>query len=305
MRQTPVPYMLLRGGSSKGVFFRSSDLPNESKLQENVLKWAMGAHGDSRQIDGLGGANPLTSKIAVVSPSFHKGCDVDYNFIQALVGEDRLDDSPNCGNILAAVGAFAIESGLLSVEDGTANVSVFMKNSQKRCDLSFVVQDGLPIYEGNTEIDGVMGTAAPVACQYHDLAGSLCKRMIPTGHLSNVFDGIRSTCIDNGMPVVCLRAEDFGLSGIETPDNLNKNIELKERLEIIRQKAGYAMGLGSVANKSVPKICLVSPPRTGGAMCTRTFIPNVCHQAIGVLGAITVATAALFEDSLQCDWHSW
>ena len=213
MRQTSVPYMLLRGGSSKGVYFRDSDLPADPHLRENVLKWVMGAHGDARQIDGLGGANPLTSKIAVVSCSSHPGCDVDFHFIQAMVGEDRLDDSPNCGNILAGVGAFALEAGLITRVGNKAKISVFMTNSQKKCDLVFGLEDGLPIYDGDAEINGVLGTAAPVMCQYHDLAGSLCGSLFPTGNTSDTIEGVRVSCIDTGMPVVCLRAEDFELSG--------------------------------------------------------------------------------------------
>ena len=297
MPQIAIPFMQLRGGSSKGVYFRKCDLPADPALRETVLKWVMGAHGDPRQIDGLGGANPLTSKLAVVSPSVHEGCDIDYQFIQALVGEDKLDDSPNCGNILAGVGAFALESGMVSVAGEQAEISVFMTNSQKKCDLVFRLEDGLPVYEGDTEINGVKGTAAPVICQYHDLAGSLCGELMPTGSICDEFDGVRVTCIDNGMPVICLRAEEFGLSGSETPDALNANDRLKDRLESIRLQAGHMMGLGDVTDKSVPKMCLVSKAVNGGHLRTRTFIPKVCHQAIGVLGAVSVATAALFDKS--------
>ena len=301
MRQTSLPFMQLRGGGSKGVYFNKSDLPEDQATRDKVLKWVMGAHGDPRQIDGLGGANPLTSKIGIVSPSHQPGCDVDFHFIQAMVGEDRLDDSPNCGNILAGVGAFALEAGLISAAGRHANISVFMTNSQKKCDLVFEIEEGLPVYEGTAEINGVLGTAAPVMCQYHDLAGSLCGTLLPTGKACDIFDDMRVSCIDNGMPVVCLRAEDFGLTGRETPDELNSNEILKNRLESIRLQAGQAMGLGDVTEKAVPKMCLVSRPAHGGHLSTRTFIPKVCHQAIGVLGAVSVATAALFEDSAIYD----
>lgn len=301
MRQTAIPFMQLRGGSSKGVYFKADDLPAEHSVRHNVLKWVMGAYGDPRQIDGLGGADPLTSKIAVVSRSQRDDCDVDFQFIQTMVGEDRLDDSPNCGNILSGVGAFALESELIERKGATAEISVFMTNSQKRCDLVFALEDGLPVYEGDVQINGVLGTAAPVMCQYHDLAGSLCGGLIPTGFMCDEFDDIRATCIDNGMPVVCLRAEDFGLRGTETPDSLNANTALKKKLESIRLQAGLAMGLGDVADKAVPKMCLVSKATKHGHLNTRTFIPKVCHQAIGVLGAVSVATAALFERSAVHD----
>lgn len=295
MPQTAIPFMQLRGGSSKGVYLLESDLPGNESTRQSVLKWIMGAYGDPRQIDGLGGANPLTSKIAVVGPSNRDGCDIDYQFIQAMVGEDRLDDTPNCGNILSGIGAFALESGLIRRDGDEAEICVYMTNSGKRCDLVFPLEGGLPVYEGDTEINGVPGAAAPVMCRYHDLAGSLCGELIPTGGICDEFDGVRVTCIDNGMPVVCLRTDDFGLSGQETPEDLNADGKLRARLESIRLQAGPAMGLGDVADKAVPKMCLVSRAAKGGHLGTRTFIPKVCHQAIGVLGAVSVATAALFQ----------
>ena len=297
MPQTAIPFLQFRGGSSKGVYILRDDLPDDLKTRDNVLKWIMGAHGDPRQIDGLGGANPLTSKIAVINISDRDDCDIDYLFIQAIVGEDRLDDTPNCGNILSGIGAFALETGLLQAAGPDAHIRVFMTNSGKRCDLVFPVENGKPVYDGDAEINGVLGTAAPVLCRYHDLAGSICGTLLPTGKVCDVVDGVRVTCIDNGMPVVCLRADDFGLTGQETPEQLNADTALKNRLESIRLQVGPMMNLGDVAQKAVPKMCLVSPPRHGGHLNTRTFIPKVCHQAIGVLGAVSVATAALFEDS--------
>lgn len=301
MAQTAIPFMQIRGGSSKGVYFKKTDLPQDNAARGEVLKWVMGAYGDPRQIDGLGGANPLTSKIAVVSTSDQAGCDIDFEFIQAMVGEERLDETPNCGNILAGVGAFALEAGLIERAGANAEISIFMTNSAKRCDLSFPIEDGKPIYHGDAEINGVLGTAAPVMCRYHDLAGALCGSLLPTGNQYDEFDGVGVTCIDNGMPVVCLRAEDFSITGQESPDALNSNNALKEKLEAIRLQAGLAMGLGDVSNKAVPKMCLVSAPSSGGQISTRTFIPHICHQAIGVLGAVSVATACLFKKSAIFD----
>ena len=302
--QTAIPFMQLRGGSSKGVYFREDDLPSDQATRDEVLKWVMGAYGDPRQIDGLGGADPLTSKLAVVRKSERQGCDLDYLFIQAIVGEDRLDDTPNCGNILAGVGAFALESGLLPPLDtaaSTAEITVYMSNSGNQCRLSFPVEDGYPVYEGEARIDGVAGSSAPVICHYQDLEGSATGALLPTGNVIDQFDGVHVTCIDNGMPVVCLRAEDFDVSGYETPDALNANDALKTRLETIRLAAGKAMGLGDVSAKAVPKMCLISQSRDGGAFCTRTFIPKQCHKAIGVLGAVSAATAALFPNGAVHD----
>lgn len=302
--QRAIPFMQLRGGSSKGVYFHKADLPQNKAIRDEVLKWVMGAYGDPRQIDGLGGADPLTSKIAIVGASERPGCDLDYLFVQAIVGEDRLDDTPNCGNILAGVGAFGFEAGLLTQTGDTATVSVYMENSGNQCRLSFPLENGLPIYDGEARIDGVYGNAAPVMCSYQDLAGSATGKLFPTGNKSDVFDAVTVTCIDNGMPVVCLRAEDFGIKGDEPVEVLNGNDRLKERLEAIRLQAGRAMGLGEVAEKSVPKMCLISAPFSGGSFSTRTFIPKHCHKAIGVLGAVSAATSALFEQSAIYDLAS-
>ncbi|MDB2389724.1 4-oxalomesaconate tautomerase [Alphaproteobacteria bacterium] len=293
--------MQMRGGSSKGVYFLASDLPADKPARNNILKWVMGAHGDPRQIDGLGGADPLTSKIAIIDTSSHDDCDIDYTFIQALVGEDRLDETPNCGNLLSAVGAFALESGLLKRDGETAHIDVFMTNSSNRCRLSFPIKDGLPLYDGDARIDGVSGTSAPVMCHYADLAGSACGSLWPTGSIRDEFLGYSATCVDNGMPVVALRAEEFDISGTETPAELNANENLKQKLEAVRMLAGDAMGLGDVSGKAVPKMCLVSAPINGGAIHTRTFIPKTCHKAIGVLGAVSAATAAIHPDSAVHD----
>ena len=295
--QTAIPYMHIRGGSSKGVYFDATSLPTDTAIRDRVLLAVMGDLGDPRQIDGLGGADPLTSKIGIVSPAKRADCDVDYLFVQAMVGENRLDTTPNCGNILAGIGVFALESGIIVRTGDSATIRVHMVNSGNICTLQFPIRDGLPVYAGDCHIDGVLGTAAPVICHYENLAGSACGALLPTGSPADLFDGFAVTCIDNGMPVVALRAADFGVDGSETPDMLNANTELKAQLHSIRMQAGRAMRLGDVADKAVPKMCLVAPPREGGAMNTRTFIPKVCHTSIGVLGAVSVASAAIYVGS--------
>ena len=296
--QTAIPFIQMRGGSSKGIYFHRTDLPRDKDQCDTVLKWVMGAHGDPRQIDGLGGADPLTSKIAIISHSERDDCDIDYKFIQAIVGEDRVDDTPNCGNILCGVGAFSIETGLIKPTGNEASIRVYMTNSGTRCLLKFPIENGQPIYDGDTRIDSVIGSSAAIMCLYQDLEGSTCGSLCPTGNQFDEFNNILVTCIDNGMPVVCLRAKDFGLFGSETPDKLNNNKDLRVQLESIRLKAGLAMGLGDVSGKAVPKMCLVSKPRHGGTINTHTFIPKQCHKAIGVLGAVSVGTAALLQDSV-------
>jgi 4-oxalomesaconate tautomerase len=296
MRQTLIPYMQFRGGSSKGVYFLASDLPEDKTRRDQVLLSALGR--DASQIDGLGGANALTSKVAVVSKSNSSGVDLDYLFVQVVVGENRVDIRPNCGNILAGVGPFAIEAGLLEASDGETKVKINMLNSGKICELILQTPNRMMTYEGDTQIDGVSGTSAPIICNYSDTAGSACGSLLPTGNVIDEVDGIELTCIDNGMPVAVLRASDLNITGYETPDELNANDQLAQALESIRLQIGPKMNLGDVEGTAVPKICMISSPRSGGLVNTRTFIPYKCHPAIGVLGAVSVATACILPGSV-------
>ncbi len=294
--QTAIPCALMRGGSSKGLYFLASDLPADTALRDAVLVAAMGS--DARQIDAAGGAHPLTSKVAMVSRSESDTADIDYLFAQVVVGEGRVDTTPNCGNMLAGVAPFAIETGLLAADSPATSVRVRMLNSGNLCELSVQTPDGAVAYDGDARIDGVPGTAAPIICNYLDIAGSACGSLLPTGSVVDVFDDVSVTCIDNGMPVVVLRADDLGITGYETREELDAHTELKRRLESIRLQAGPRMNLGDVANKVVPKMSLISPPQAGGHVNTRTFIPHNCHAAIGVLGAVSVATACILPGSV-------
>jgi 4-oxalomesaconate tautomerase len=286
----------MRGGSSKGLYFRCEDLPSDDALRDRVLVAAMGT--DARQIDGAGGAHPLTSKVAIVSRSESADADVDYLFVQVVVGEGRVDTTPNCGNMLAGVGPFAIESGIVPAQEGATAVRVRMLNSDNLCELLVQTPGKRVRYDGDARIDGVPGSAAPIVCNYLDVAGSATGSLLPTGRALDVVDGVEVTCIDNGMPVVVLRAKDLGITGYETPKDLDANRELKARLESIRLALGPKMNLGDVAKKVVPKMSLIAPARAGGHVCTRTFIPHDCHAAIGVLGAVSVATACILPGSV-------
>lgn len=286
----------MRGGSSKGLYFLADDLPADAATRDRVLVAAMGA--DDRQIDGMGGADPLTSKVAIVSRSSRADADIDYLFVQVLVGEGRVDTTPNCGNMLAGTGPFAIEHGLVPVKGDTTSVHVHMVNSENLCELVIQTPGGAVRYEGDTAISGVPGTAAPIVCNYLDVAGSACGSLFPTGNSRDTVRGVQVTCVDNGMPVVVLRAAELAIGGYESCDELNANGELKRRLEEIRLEIGPKMNLGDVAKKVVPKMCLIAPPRAGGHVSTRTFIPRDCHAAIGVLGAVSVATACITPGSV-------
>lgn len=298
--QTAIPYMQFRGGSSKGLFFLSKDLPADmDALKQTVLIAMEGTTtGDPRQIDGLGGAHSLTSKAAVVGPSRLPNADVDYLFLQVVVGKGQVSLGQTCGNILAAVAPFAIEAGLVKAQDPVTTVRINMLNTGGICEVLVETNGAKVNYSGQAKIDGVPGTAAPVICNYLDVAGSTCGTLLPTGKVLDEIDGYALTCIDNGMPVVLLKASDFGLSGTESVKELGENLELKSKIDQLRLKAGLKMNLGDVTQKTVPKMCLISTPQQGGVLNTRMFIPHVVHDAIGVLAAISVATAVVLPGSV-------
>ncbi|HMA50036.1 MAG TPA: 4-oxalomesaconate tautomerase [Magnetospirillaceae bacterium] len=292
-----IPCTAMRGGTSKGLFFLADHLPADAAKRDAVLLSAMGSP-DERQIDGMGGAHPLTSKVAVVGPSTRDDADVDYLFLQVVVDKAEVSDSQNCGNMLAGVGPFAIEEGLIGVTGDVTPVRIHMVNTGAIALAHVPTPNGAVEYEGDTRIDGVPGTAAAIPIDFLDVAGSSCGALLPTGNVVDEVQGVQVTCIDNGMPVVVLRAADFGKTGLETPEELEADAELKKRVEAIRLDLGPRMNLGDVTKKTVPKMTLVSPPQKGGVIGTRTFIPHRVHEAIGVLGAVSVATACVLEGSV-------
>jgi 4-oxalomesaconate tautomerase len=290
--------MWMRGGTSKGGYFLASDLPADTAGRDAFLLRVMGSP-DPRQIDGMGGADPLTSKVAVVGKSAREGIDVDYLFLQVFVDQAIVSDAQNCGNILAGVGPFAIERGLVAATGDETRVAIYMENTGQVAVATVQTPSGAVSYAGDARIDGVPGTHSPVPLEFRDTAGSTCGALLPTGHPADEISGVRCTLIDNGMPCVVFRAEDVGASGYETRAELEAEpfAEVRARIEQIRLTAGPLMNLGNVANKSVPKMMLVAPPRNGGAVTVRSFIPHRAHASVGVLGAVSVATACLVEGS--------
>lgn len=286
----------MRGGTSKGGFFVAEDLPQDISARNAFLLSAMGSP-DPLQIDGMGGADPLTSKVAIVSKSDRPDTDVDYLFLQVFVDQAIVTDSQNCGNLLAAVGQFAVERGLVEAQDGSTAVRIALLNTGKDAIATIETPGRVVRYDGQARIDGVPGTAAPVRLSFCDVAGSSCGALLPTGNPSDRICGIDATLIDNGMPCIIIRAADVGVTGNEDRATLEADHTLKGRIEKIRLAAGPLMNLGDVAELSVPKVVLVSPARSGGAINTRCFIPHRVHAGIGVLAAVTVATACLIEGS--------
>lgn len=311
MKQTAIPCLLMRGGTSKGPFFLASDLPADVATRDQVLLAAMGSP-DKRQIDGIGGAHPLTSKVGIVGKSESAGIDLEFLFAQLQPDRDTVDTTPNCGNMLAAVVPFALETGLLEPQGDTSSYRVLTLNTDMAADITVQTPRGADgqryvEYQGSARIDGAPGSSAPITINFLDTAGSVCSGLLPTGNVKDriTVEGqgfapftIDVSCIDNGMPLVMFKAEDMGRTGYESVAELNADTELKTRIEALRLAVSLKMGLGDVSQKNYPKMTLIAPPRAGGAISTRSFIPHVCHDAIGVLAAVTVGTACVLKGTV-------
>lgn len=301
-KQTAIPCMLMRGGTSKGAFFAFDDLPTDIETRDKVLLAVMGSP-DKRQVDGLGGAHSLTTKVAMVRKSQQAGVDLEFLFAQLQPEKNTVDTKPNCGNMLAAVVPFALEKGLLSAQGETTTARVLTLNTGMLADITVQTPDGDVNYEGYARVDGVPNPSAPIQIRFLDTEGSVCGSLLPTGNVKDSFEiagfgQLDATCIDNGMPIVLVKAEDIKRTAYESVSDLNSDETLKAILENLRLQAGIKMGLGDVKEKNYPKMCLVNAPINGGDIHTRCFIPHVCHEAIGVLAAVTIATACVMEGSV-------
>ena len=292
-----IPVIFMRGGTSRGPFFKAADLPQDTAERDRVLLAAMGSP-DPRQIDGLGGADTLTSKVAIVSKSTRPGIDVDYLFAQVDIGKPIVDTAPSCGNMLAGVAPFAIETGMIPAKDGETHVMIYNVNTEARIEAVVQTPGKSVQYSGDARIDGVPGTAAPIILNFMDVVGSISGKMLPTGKVRDVINGIEVTCIDVAMPMIMMRAKDFRLTGYEGRPEINANKELFAKVEPIRLDAGRRMGFGDVSDKVIPKVGLLSPPRDGGTITSRYLTPHALHAAHAVTGAVCVATACALEGSI-------
>ncbi|WP_339109878.1 4-oxalomesaconate tautomerase [Thioclava sp. GXIMD4216] len=287
----------MRGGTSKGAYFRASDLPADRQARDALLLRIMGSP-DPRQIDGIGGADPLTSKVAILSPPSRDDADIDYLFLQVFVDQALVSDAQACGNILAGVGPAALELGLVAAQEGETSLRIHMRNTGEIAEATVQTPQGRVSYRGTTAIDGVPGTAAPVRLLFSNLAGSMCGHLFPTGQPRDWVDGIAMTLIDYGMPVALVAAQDLGLTGQESRETLEGDMPLRARLEALRLQVGPLMGLGDVSEKSVPKMTILSAAQEDGVIATRSFIPHRCHASIGVFAAISVASACTIEGTV-------
>lgn len=295
-----IPCVLMRGGTSRGPVFLANHLPSDTAQRDELLLKIMGS-GHELEIDGIGGGSAQTSKVAIVSTSSHPEADVDYLFVQVMVTQRRVDTAPNCGNMLCAIGPFAIEHGLVNAAAPVTRVRIRNLNTNTLIDSEVLTPNGRVRYEGDTCIDGVPGSAAPIKLTFLDAAGAKTGRLLPTGQVRDCFDGVEVTCIDMAMPMVMMHAEALGKSGYESPAELDADSELLKRLESIRLQAGRAMGLGDVSQMVIPKPVLLSPARNGGALNTRYFMPHNCHRSLAATGAIGLASACALPGSVAHD----
>lgn len=293
-----IPCIFMRGGTSRGPYFKATDLPADVATRDRVLLAAMGSP-DVRQIDGLGGADTLTSKVAIVSKSTRPGVDLDYLFAQVDIKRPLVDTNPSCGNMLAGVAPFGLETGLIRATGDETRVMIFNVNTESRIEAVVQTPGGKVAYTGNARIDGVPGTAAPIVLNFMDVVGSVAGSLLPTGNVRDVIDGVEVTCIDVAMPMIMMRATDFGITGTEDRAHFDANKALFARVEKIRLEAGRRMGFGDVSDKVIPKVGLLSPPRTAeGTITSRYLTPHALHNAHAVTGAVCVASACAVTGSI-------
>ncbi|MGV6838733.1 MAG: 4-oxalomesaconate tautomerase [Planktomarina sp.] len=292
MTQTAIPYIFMRGGTSRGPYFHRDNLPKDEATLAKVLIAAIGA-GHSNNIDGIGGGIAVTTKTAMLSASDDSWADVDYFFAQVAVDKESVDFKPTCGNILSGVGPAAIELGLIEPRNDVTEVKIRAVNTGARVIAKVQTPGGVLTYDGDTSIAGVPGTAAPIDLTFMGVVGSATGKFLPTGNLTDHIGGIDVTCMDVAMPIVIAKASDFGLSGYETADELDANRAFFERMEAIRIKAGAMMGMGDVSASVTPKFGLLAPAKQGGTITARYFMPWETHPSMAVTGAQCLASCAL------------
>ena len=295
--QIGIPCIFMRGGTSRGPFFNAADLPADVAARDRVLLAAMGSP-DLRQINGLGGGDVTTSKVAIVSKSIRPGIDLDYLFAQVDFAKPIVDTSPSCGNMLSGVLPFAIETGIYPAADGETRAMIYNVNTQSRIEAIVQTPGGVVAYEGDARIDGVPGTAAPIVLNFMDVVGSISGKMLPTGNVRDTIQGVEVTCIDVAMPMMLVRASDLGLDGTELKGGIDGNKAMMARVEAIRREAGRLMGFGDVADKVIPKVGILSAPRNGGTITSRYLTPLALHAAHAVTGGVCVASACALEGSI-------
>lgn len=293
-----IPCTLFRGGTSKGTFFMKDDLPQNEKERNELLLKIMGSPS-LNQIDGIGGGTFVTSKVALISPSNREGVDIDYKFIQVMVDEPIVDDQPTCGNILTAVGLFALEKKLVEIQDGISEVVVFDENTAATIKQQIETPNKTINYRGNFSISGVPGSASPIHLLFRNISGAKTGKYLPTGNVVDIFGGLEATCLDISMPTVFFKASDFGVKGNENMEALNRRQDLISGLLELREEASKKMGLGKAENRVIPKVALLSLPQSGGDINIRYFTPKTCHPSIAVSAGFCLSTGCFIKGTLM------
>ena len=300
MDDLAIPCMLMRGGTSKGPLFLASDLPRDATDRDSVLLSLMGSP-DVRQIDGIGGGDSLTSQALIVGPSSREDADIEYLFAQVAVGQRFVDTSPNCGNMLAAVGCFAIESGLVVPDDDVTRVRLFNLNTHRVVHAHVPTPNRHLSYEGDTRIDGVPGTGAGIVLDFIEPAGSCTGALLPTGNAIESIDGVPVSLVDFAIPVVLIPANELGKTGYESKAELDADTMLLSTIEGLRRKAASRMGLPDPAFSVIPKVALLAAPRGGGSISSRFYVPWNCHVAHSTTGALCIAAATHIAGSVAAE----
>ncbi|MDH2880281.1 2-methylaconitate cis-trans isomerase PrpF family protein [Bacillus cytotoxicus] len=285
-----IPCFVMRGGTSKGLFFLDKHLPSNKRLRNEVILKVLGA-GNARGVDGMGSLDPLSNKIAIIRKSTDPGIDIDYLFLQADLKKMVLDDSVNCGNIISAVAPYAIESGVIKAESGEMTVTIRNVNTNAIVESKILTENGNVLYSGDVKIDGVPGTGAPIRLNFMNSVGSVTGKLFPTGSKMDVIEGINVSCIDVSVPLIIIQATELGIEGDESPELLNSNTMFLNKIDMIRKKVAALANLGNVSNKVIPKIAIVSRPRKSGTITSRYFIPHQCHSTHAVTGSLALSAA--------------
>lgn len=315
-----IPAVYMRGGTSKGVYLMVSDLPDDPAIRDQVILDIYGSP-DIRQINGMGGADPLTSKVALLTRSKRPGVDIDYTFGYVGIKDAVVDYEGNCGNISSGVGVYAIRQGLVEAVEPFTKVVIFNTNTNKIIEAMIPVKDGEVVFEGDYAIAGVPGRGARIVMNFPNSAGSKTGRLLPTGNVRDTMtlkDGrhVQVSLVDAANPSVFVKAADIGLTGLELPADCDTNPQILEVMEEIRVRAGVMMGLAKNVDQvgpAVPKVAFVAPaqdyPDSEGKIITagevdlvaRTKAMAEMHKTYAVTGGICIATAAMIEGTVVSD----
>ena len=295
--QISIPTVYMRGGTSKGLLFNKKYLPTDQTKLTNYLLAAMGSP-DTRQINGMGGATSVTNKVCIISKSEVANVDIDYFFAQVLVDEAKVDYGPTCGNMLSAVGPFAIEQGLIEANEASTKIVIRSVNTGSIIDATIPTPSKSVTYSGDYKIAGVPGVGSPILLKFKNIVGGTTGKLLPTGNRTAIIKGIEVTCLDVSMPIVMANANDFDIEGNETASALNANNNLLKKIEEIRLLAALEMGMGNVNGKVLPKFALLSKALHGGTITSRYFTPKTCHETHAATGTNCIASACLISGTV-------